>query len=988
MSLVTLELKFAGAARRETCAWLVPCDDVREWVRVLAELRCDPDVPLMVVPTSERDRQPLGLLIGEAEADAHARQQPVMRPPRCLPYGRVAEKLYLPVDATITPPVIPDEWEQLLNAEMAAYVWHPTAGLIGCESHQVLSAVDLLKPARLVRDRWSMARPGTHINHRLLSISYIEPPSAEEIMRQAADGIGTQSHELKTLNPTLGGSAAKMLNSMRETLGNLLRRMRGRRDQGDGDSSQSPRQRPGKPVPQGGTPGGSFAAFGRTLSQIAAFLPQSLLLPFAYAAHRFARNAPQTASQPTWVNQLESWSQNLLQNAANLFNARNRSVEKLLEMLAKRPDEGLKYAIPMGGEGQPGPGSGSSQLMPRNIDFNLSSLFGGGGGFADMWDLSPDLTMQLHNRYRELAQREIQLKRYRRAAYIYATLLNDLPLAARTLCDGGIYGDAAILYRDKLNNPHEAARCFERAGRFPEAIKLYESLEDFEKIGELHERLDEREAAEAAYRTASEVALKKSDRIEAARILEQRLSVPQEALSVLQAGWPDSAQAVRCLNESFALMSRLGIHDEANEYVSELRNAINFQGNGVQLVECFARHAATYPAEHVRSHMVDAARVVTSRAVLEQHRSHKDCVASLSRIAPQDRLLDRDCQRFVEQLRRQAKKPKAQRTTSRGKNISTTTPTLVRGIPLPPGVSWQNACAVSHGFVAVGDSSRALQLVRVAWEGDQSHLQSVTWNSRVLTDAPVLLAVDQNRTPEIAVMPIGGPPLTTRTIPSTNVFPAWTAETPGWLADDSLGIAQKRVPPETWMFRSDGSVASINLEGRFSHDESLVEKLVQLEVFANEAHAPIPMLIRRETLSFGIGVNLLNLRAGSNHLELIEFDRPIYRLAAATEHTLPRFAVMYDEGGCVYWPNKTDNHTRTLSKELEQPHALFLRDGRLVVRTQERWQIYGTTGGTLVMELDAVEHSRTPPVAMFPGDKSNRIAVCYQDGPLLVYEIE
>lgn len=144
----------------------------------------------------------------------------------------------------------------------------------------------------------------------------------------------------------------------------------------------------------------------------------------------------------------------------------------------------------------------SSTLPSHGVNFDLRRL--GGGGAADPWVLPGDLYSRLRAEYMELAGREMRLGRYRRAAYIYAHLLGDSSNAAAALIAGKHWREAAVLYRDKLKRPDQAAKCLEQGGLWAEAIEFYEKLEAFEKVGDLHAKLEQPEEAEKAWRRAVE----------------------------------------------------------------------------------------------------------------------------------------------------------------------------------------------------------------------------------------------------------------------------------------------------------------------------------------------------------------------------------------------------------------------------------------------------------------------------------------------------
>ena len=131
-------------------------------------------------------------------------------------------------------------------------------------------------------------------------------------------------------------------------------------------------------------------------------------------------------------------------------------------MLQNNPDEGLRYALPMQGDAHRGIGAAGWELTTRDVDFQLSRL--GGGQAADFWNLDEQWRKKLFNQYRQCAQREISLGRHRRAAYIFAELMGDHNSAAATLADGGHFREAAVLYKERLRQPRQAADCLRRGG--------------------------------------------------------------------------------------------------------------------------------------------------------------------------------------------------------------------------------------------------------------------------------------------------------------------------------------------------------------------------------------------------------------------------------------------------------------------------------------------------------------------------------------------
>ena len=141
------------------------------------------------------------------------------------------------------------------------------------------------------------------------------------------------------------------------------------------------------------------------------------------------------------------------------------------------------------------------RLTSRRVDFQLGAL--GGGRALDPWDVPYDLQQKLLAKYRELANREKRLKRYRRAAYIYAELIGDVETAAAVLEEGKHFREAAEIYRKHLHKPLLAARTYESGGLFREAVEIYEELELWEEAGDVYGKMEQSSKAPGRVREST-----------------------------------------------------------------------------------------------------------------------------------------------------------------------------------------------------------------------------------------------------------------------------------------------------------------------------------------------------------------------------------------------------------------------------------------------------------------------------------------------------
>ncbi len=178
----------------------------------------------------------------------------------------------------------------------------------------------------------------------------------------------------------------------------------------------------------------------------------SMPIEFASEARPTHRGGRLRISHPgrrrTWVNDFEDWANRQLRRLNEQGERiRNREIHRLLHLFDTDPEAALRHAIPMNAfphRGLAPPGTGLGSRLPN---FDLSRL---GGRAADFWNVPPNVQNLLRLRYREMADREMQLGRHRRAAYIYAELLGDLVSAANALKQGKHFREAALLYEEHL----------------------------------------------------------------------------------------------------------------------------------------------------------------------------------------------------------------------------------------------------------------------------------------------------------------------------------------------------------------------------------------------------------------------------------------------------------------------------------------------------------------------------------------------------------
>lgn len=245
----------------------------------------------------------------------------------------------------------------------------------------------------------------------------------------------------------------------------------------------------------------------------------------------------------------DNWSNKLQNEYENLEERNKKQLEKLLDLFKNNLDEALKYAIPLDANGSNrGSNTGSLDLFRRWNDFSLfhnAGTFSQGGGSLVMPN---EAFNQLYQQYNKTAQELIKNKEYLKASFVYIKLLQNYYLAAKTLEDGGLYLEAASIYLKYACSKAKAAECYEKANVLLKAIELYEELRMYEKVGDLHLQMNDRELANKFYRKVLDRYFENKEYIKAALFCREKMSNLDEAQTILLQGWDENIQADKSLN--------------------------------------------------------------------------------------------------------------------------------------------------------------------------------------------------------------------------------------------------------------------------------------------------------------------------------------------------------------------------------------------------------------------------------------------------------
>jgi len=503
-------------------------------------------------------------------------------------YQCIAKQLYIPMEAALSPKVLPQEWEDLLLLDRILY--HPRVGLIGFSIQDQLDFKKLLITPGIVSHQWEYAQKGLLPYPALTSIKLNTPP-VSDLLAKLKSEMGT-----RPLDEIPGGgkdqdqSLKKDINALqRFLLKKLLDSTKGRKEQGRG---KRPFDSPG---------GAGSNPFANLFGKAGAWLSQKL---------------------------------------DDLEKRREQEIQRLLRMLDDDPDQALRYSIPLDGPYKNrGTAPPSSRLGQRIPDFNLGSLRG--GGKADFWNLDRHY-YSLREKYQKAAKQQLEKGNFRKAAYIYAHLLGDFHTAANALKQGKYYREAATLYKEHLNNTPLAATCLEEGGLILEAIDLYKELAKHEKVGDLYKLLDQSHQAHPYYEKAMVERLKADNYLEACRICEDKLGELERTQKLLLEGWKTSKQSEECLLRYF---EHKKIHDGV-EVLEEQINWIYQQHVPTHKKRDFIPILISLKQKHTHlkaSGQDIAYEIISETAVNGQ----SDLLPKLRHFVDQDPLLHEDTSRFL-----------------------------------------------------------------------------------------------------------------------------------------------------------------------------------------------------------------------------------------------------------------------------------------------------------------------------------------------------
>ncbi|BBO34347.1 hypothetical protein [Lacipirellula parvula] len=913
-------------------AWLIACGDAGSWLHEIAAWPVN-HAQIKIIPlrgAGATSQVVAALLIPPT---------PVAASRRCLPFAETAPQVYVPVDAAIKPRLSASELTALLPPGYV-YVWQAAAGLTAAEPAEILSPAQLLAPPQLTPRDWSCAVSGIAFATRHYALEPLVALSFESILDSGRDNIGSDAEQWHDLPE-----------APQEPQGGFLRG-----------------------VVQAGlaSAGLAFVALGSLGKLLPTFQPPAGAAKGKGSTHR--SSASQRSRQPSKLGAY--LADKLAGVQKSLDDARNKEIRRLLHLLQDDPDRGLRFALPIGGTLHRGLARPSGRLTERLVNFSLRGL--GGGGGADQWNIAADYQRQLVERYRTLANREMNLGRHRRAAYIFAELLNDLDAAAGALTAGRCFREAAVLYRERLHRPLDAARCLEQGGLWAEAIEQYSQLQMHEKVGELYEGLEQPESAREAYLTAIEEFRRNDDYVDSARVWETRLNDVDQALVELESGWLNSVAPITSLQHLFSTLKRSGRHDDARSRAVELVEEAAERRMQLPVSVVLAELFESYPDRSTRDAAAESAtRIIGARLRAAPPAEARLLCSTLARLAPEDLLLGRDARRYAP-----ASPPP--RASIAGTSATPLKIKALHSMSLGLKGSWRTAAASGDVLFAAGIVDGRIVVSRADSAGNVDRFATPWPKVSVLSDAELILAVDHFHRDSVGLYVVSG-----ETLPQKIVF------TPTEYHPQSVKIgalpgsgrpfgASRGGQGSLWTVEiRDGFVASCtDDQGRLIGTIPIPRELCGQ---GDEVAIPLPMHVRNDRLYVGFGNGLVSLSATAES-QRFETASPIRSVSGSHLYALNRIAIGMEHGAAVLWDGSGHHRLIPMASDMIEPVVCINRGGYAIAATAERIEAYETKGGALKLVATLDKHG-APPVALLPVVASDRFILFDANGVATVYEI-
>lgn len=700
-----LQLQHIEQSHQTVSAAFLRGSDVRLWLLEIGRWNISTnELDCYLIPQSVHSTEAAGLFVEFKNVEI-CRKLDILEPYYCI-----AQKVFIPINTKLYPEVNSEELNTIFLWEMQ--VFHPAIGLTGFEKKDQIHLADLFDYGQGLQNDWSFAHPGLPDRLLLMQIMVTQPSSAEII-----DAI-KESIDAKPLEeiPLKKDSSTTWLGKIFDMLKLVL-----------------------------------FSLIYGLLS----------LLGKIFSGTNSTRRYNVSDGDEGLLQKFQRWLQ---VNMEELQKKRDKEINRLLDMFDENTDEALQYAIPLDSPYlNRGTQTASDSLFRNPFNFNLSKL--GGGTVVDGWDLGSRYT-DLRTKYINAAQKQIELKDFKKAAYVYAHLLGDYHNAANVLEQGNFYREAAALYKDHLKNIPAAASCLERGGLYIEAIEIYKDLRQDEKTADLYKKINQSSNADEYYEKAVVSKLNNSDYLDASRVMNEKMDQPERAKITLMDGWNNANQYEPCLRKFFDIVQATEA-DRTEEIVGNIYSKEAPKYKRASLLNVLEYVNKKHADETVKEKVQNVAFEIIHDEAVD---GNIQILQSLKRFVPGDLLIGADANRYVSNSKKMAFDDEPTKSLHLDKNIK-----------------WLKAISHRNQFLAVGIKNGSLHMARGNWYGN---FEYYSWNTPIENYTRITFIHAPYHTNQIYLHTSGASIINKKDLPKNKYFTeSLTISCPIWLQKGAPVVA-------------------------------------------------------------------------------------------------------------------------------------------------------------------------------------------------------
>ncbi|HLP37079.1 hypothetical protein [Lacibacter sp.] len=820
------------------------------------------------------------------------------------PYYCIDQYVFIPANTRLYPEIRNEELRSVLLWELQ--VFHPTIGLTGFEKKDKVNLADLFSYEQNLQTDWSFAHPG--IPDRILfNQILVEQMTPEEIIDAIKESI--QPKPLEEI-----------------------------------------------PLKKGEQP----SAFEKFLDKIKLILFTGIFS----VVEVVVKIIPESSSSNNYegegiLQKLQSW---LHRNMDELQKKRDREINRLLNMFEENTDEALQYAIPLNSPYlNRGSQSVSDRLTRNPLKFNLGKL--GGGDVVDGWNLG-DRYYDLRTKYMSAAQKQIEQRDFKKAAYIYAHLMGDYSSAANVLEQGNLYREAAALYKDHLKNTSAAASCLERGGLYTEAIELYKELQQDEKAADLFMKINQPSNAEQYYEKAIISKLKNSDYLDASRVMYEKMDQPERAKIILLDGWNNTNQYEPCLKKFFDI-----VHVTEAKRTEEIVGLIY-----TKELPRYKRPGLLNVLEYVnKKHADEAVKEKVQNIAYkiihdEAEEGNVQLLHSLKRFVPGDLLIGADASRYITNNKKQTFQEDHSKL-----------------LHLDQSIKWLKAISHRNQFLAIGSKNGHLQMARGNWYGN---LEYYSWSQPVKNHTRFTFIHSPYQTNKVYLHSSEGLVVNKKDLPKNKYFTETVhISCPSWLQNNK-------------------ALALIGEDG-YSYLLSEINSELTLQQYSNEGLLKKSTSIRFKTKNFRVSFNSENANliykdghyytfSDKHIISFSEFGNGYahdletgVRLLAAPDPIHEFYLVISTNKGCyVTKPDREELnlHGEVFAQDFIPNQIVFISATRFVLAEKRRAILFEIDSDYEPVLLQQFE-THASIVGVLQGNNRNQLALIEETGRITICDI-